>query len=86
MEDHYFTNITGITSRLIKEVGIPVDVKTDGCETPLMVAADNGKQESMKVLLQCGANPSLKDDKGCTAMDWAKQRNQLAIVAMMEDQ
>ena len=77
---------TGTILQLIKEVGISVDVEDNFGTTPLMFAVRDGPHENVKVLLQCGADPSLKDDRGHTAMDHAKQENQLAIVAIIQDQ
>ncbi len=45
--------------------------------TPLMMAATEGHAEAVRLLLQFGADRTLKDDEGLTAKDVAiKSRNE----------
>lgn len=58
------------------ERGAPVDARqgTSGLGfTPLMEAAFNGQTELVELLLEYGADPSLRDDAGLTAGDYARQ-------------
>jgi ankyrin repeat protein len=53
------------------------DVNARGCYgwTPLHYAVHEGRQISIvlvQILLEAGANPLIKDDKGFTPADWAR--------------
>jgi ankyrin repeat protein len=53
--------------------------------TPLMVAARYNKVEIIKVLLENGARPSDKNDKGFTALKYAQLSNANEAVAVLKD-
>jgi ankyrin repeat protein len=54
--------------------GVPVDAKErDSLRTPLMVAAEGGNIEAVKVLLDAGANPKLQNAAGKTPKALAAQ-------------
>lgn len=59
---------------LIEEAECPPDPEGEAKRTPLMLAANWGASGSMNSLLNLGANPSLKDSRGRTAMDWARDK------------
>lgn len=44
-------------------------------ETPLMGVASSNSTDTMEVLLHHGADPSIKDKDGLTALDEARSRN-----------
>ena len=52
--------------------------------TALMWAAGFGKIEAVKALLAAGANPALKDNRGKTAADIARDQGHTATVATLE--
>jgi ankyrin repeat protein/predicted small lipoprotein YifL len=52
--------------------------------TPLMFAAAEGQTEIVKILLANGADRSLKDKDGDTALQFALQRNQKAVVDLLK--
>lgn len=58
---------------------------TLGLGTPLHKAAKLGKLDAMRYLLSQGADTSIQDWFGLTAMDWAKQAGQLDAVKILED-
>lgn len=58
---------------------------TSGLGTPLHKAAKLGKLDAMRYLLSQGADTSIQDWFGHTAMDWAKQAGQLDAVKILED-
>lgn len=41
---------------------------------------------SVKVLLEYGADREIKDNKGKTVMDWAKQSNRRAVVQLLDSE
>ncbi|POY75698.1 hypothetical protein BMF94_1321 [Rhodotorula taiwanensis] len=51
--------------------------------TPLHLATDRGQTEAVKVLLGAGADRSLKDDDGNTALDLARLAEHSDIVALL---
>lgn len=48
-----------------------IDTESPNKTTPLMMAARGGNNEAVKVLIEAGADVSLKNDQGLTAADFA---------------
>jgi len=61
--------------RLLLDAGAKVDVRDVRGMTPLMLAVgtDHGDPRIVKMLLEKGANPSLKSKAGESTIDWAKK-------------
>ena len=57
-----------------------IDAESPNGSTPLMMAASYGSAEAVKLLLQEGADVSVKNQRGLTAIDFAQQagRNDMA--------
>ncbi|MFC5401419.1 ankyrin repeat domain-containing protein [Cohnella soli] len=53
-------------------------------ETPLMIAAYNGRYECAEILIEAGADPSTKDNHGNTALSFAKQYGHERIVELLQ--
>ena len=53
--------------------------------TPLMCATCYGRNEIVEYLLSKGADKTLKDYKGLTALDFAKKTNKKSIIKILED-
>ncbi|KAL8530376.1 hypothetical protein ACS0TY_007422 [Phlomoides rotata] len=53
---------------LVEEVGVDIDVKTDRGVTPLIIAAMGGKVDIAKYLISRGADITMTDYNGCTAL------------------
>lgn len=49
------------------EAGVKADVTGKYARTPLMLAAQHGRVDTVKALLAAGANPQLRDESGLTA-------------------
>lgn len=60
-----------------------IDAASPNGTTPLMMAARYGSFESTKLLLEAGADPSLKNELGMTAIDFAKTGNQADVVELI---
>ncbi|XP_077984760.1 mitochondrial disaggregase-like [Glandiceps talaboti] len=73
-------------NRLIKD-GIDVDQRHELGWTPLMVAAMNGNECAVRVLLDAGANPDLGDEfTNIFDMSRRKQINSLHVLVTREDE
>jgi ankyrin repeat protein len=57
---------------LIKK-GANINAKNRRRETALIYAVRNDSKESVKILLEKGANPNIKTDYGKTAMDMSSE-------------
>ena len=71
-----------LIARLLLERGAPVNARqgTGGLGfTPLMEAALNGQTEMVDLLLEHGADRTMRDDKGHTAGDYARQNGHAAL-------
>jgi ankyrin repeat protein len=74
---------TEVVERLL-QAGAPVDQTPVDALTPLMWAAGQGHAETVKLLLTKGANKLLKDERGLTAMDMAKEAKHAPVVDLLE--
>lgn len=81
----FYVNLSGNGSdvfRYLVSQGIDVNYRTEWLGTPLMRVADTWlsteeKREYLKILLDAGADPHLKDKSGHTAIDYCLERNDL---------
>lgn len=60
-----------------------VDAASPNATTPLMMAARYGTSEAVKALLDAGADPTLKNALGLTAIDFATQAYRNDAVALL---
>ena len=54
-----------------------IDAESPNGTTPLMMAASYGNAAAVKVLLEAGADPGLKNSLGLSALDFARKANRL---------
>jgi uncharacterized protein len=69
-------------ARALLARGAPVDARQgspDTAFTPLMEAGFNGQAEMVELLLSHGADPALRDERGLTAADHARQNGHAAV-------
>lgn len=59
--------------RLLLEHHAYIDAESPNKTTPLMMAARYGTPEVVKLLLEEGADPTLKNEQGLTALDFAQR-------------
>lgn len=79
---HYAASHAGDNSaalvRLLLEHHAYIDAESPNKTTPLMMAAQYGSAGVVKLLLEEGADPLLKNERGMTAIDFARQANRQA--------
>ena len=61
----------GAFEKLLREYPKSAQAKGSGGSTPLMYAALYGDARSIRLLLDAGANPNIRNDAGATALLWA---------------
>ena len=66
--------------------GFPVDVRTPQGYTALILAAYHGHQDTVQKLIQLGANPCARDNRGSTALMGATFKGELSIAKLLLDQ
>lgn len=74
---------SAVAERLL-EAGAPIDHAPVDALTPLMWAAGQGHAQTVKLLLAKGANKLLKDERGLTALDMAKDAKHPDIAALLQ--
>ncbi len=72
------------TVKLLLDKGAPIDARSPNGSTPLMMAAQYGAESSVDLLLQRGADPRIRNDRGLSAVDFAKLAKREALVARLE--
>ncbi len=66
--------------QLLVRKGAPVDDPSPNDTTPLMLAAQYSSEEVVAQLLKYGANPLVKNQRGWTAVDFARQASRDYLV------
>lgn len=61
-----------------------IDAESPNGSTPLMMAAMYGNAECVKILLDAGADPTLKNQLGLSASDFARQASRLDSLSLIE--
>lgn len=81
----YGVNLDG--ARLLASRGVNINAKSTYGFTPLMIAAGSEHQNEAMVrwLLANGADLSLRDDEGRTALDWALAQGETPIARLLRD-
>lgn len=70
--------------RILLEHSAYIDAESPNGSTPLMMAAMYGNAECVKILLDDGADPTLKNQLGLTASDFARQVSRLDSLSLIE--
>ena len=73
----------GVTAWLVSQ-GAELDARSSNGSTPLMMAAGYGSPDSVEALLEAGANASLVNDKGLSAIDFARKSGRPELVKRIQ--
>lgn len=76
---------SGILKMLLDAGAKPIYTCHADGETPLMIAAYNGRYDCVEVLLEAGADPYVKDKHGNTALSFAKDCGHEEIVKLLQE-
>lgn len=66
-------NCTLITDSLINNYHLSIDASNNNGQTPLMMSVKNNAIDTARLLLDCGADKSIKDNNGKTVYDLAAE-------------
>jgi ankyrin repeat protein len=69
--------------RLLLDNHAYIDASSPNASTPLMMAAMYGTASAAKLLLESGADPTIKNDQGLTALDFAQRANRADAFAII---
>jgi len=70
--------------QLLLEHSAYIDAQSPNQSTPLMMAAMYGNTRTLSVLLEAGADASVKNQKGMTALDFAREADRQGAVALIQ--
>ncbi|CAN5737249.1 ankyrin repeat domain-containing protein [soil metagenome] len=69
--------------RLLLDNYAYIDAESPNKTTPLMMAASYGTPEAVKLLLEAGADPSLKNVQGLNAIDFAQRASRTDVAQLI---
>lgn len=82
---HYAAAVGDVTIiSLLLDKSAYIDTESPNKTTPLMMAARGGNNEAVKVLIEAGADVSLKNDQGMTAADFALHYDHRDTAALIQ--
>lgn len=60
--------------------GLDINVRDGALMTPLMWAAFHGRSEHVRVLIEKGADPGIRDMDGMAAIHWSIQKHDTRVL------
>lgn len=70
--------------RLLLERGAAIDAESPNGSTPLMMAAQYGSEDSVRLLLERGADPGKRNERRLRAVDFARLAGRDALARQLE--
>ena len=74
-----------VVEELIQNWKVDINIHDKFHSTPINLAAEYNHSSVVDYLLQKGANPSIKDEEGKDAMDWAKEKANQEIINLLQN-
>jgi ankyrin repeat protein len=71
--------------QLLVKAGADINAQSDGGGTPLIEAVIGQPKELLQLLLDLGAKPGVKEKKGKTALDFAREFKQADAISLLEN-
>ena len=68
---------------LLLDLGLAVNTQNGDGFTPLHVAAMWGREESVRLLLERGADPAISDDEDMTPLDYSENEGECSIIVLL---
>ncbi|MCJ1383613.1 hypothetical protein MMC17_006727 [Xylographa soralifera] len=70
--------------RYLLDEGVSTEIAGGRCSaTPINIAAFRGHADVVKLLLEHGADPLAIDDRGCSAVDWARNHKRHIVLEVL---
>lgn len=73
------------TVRRLASDGVEVNAQSPNGTTPLIAAVKNGHSETAFELIELGADLSIADADGVTAVEWARKKGQVMLLKGLEE-
>ena len=73
------------TVRRLADDGVEVNGQSPNGTTALIAAVKNGHAATALELIELGADPSIEDEEGYTAVEWAEKKGQEAFIKGLKD-
>jgi hypothetical protein len=77
-------NDFSLTEHLLKDLSLPVNIRSKNNQTPLSLASAKGNLKILKLLLEYGADLEVKDDSGMTPALCAAHNGQVLVWLMLK--
>lgn len=74
------------TVKVLLDAQVSVNAQNTEGSTALIDASRSGETDTLTLLLRVGADPSIKDKQGKTALDWAIQQHNQAAINLLQQQ
>lgn len=81
---HLAADAPAAVVRSLIKAGAELDKRNSGGVTPLMLAAGNGRQDIVDILLRAGARLNLKDYQSNSVVDWARRSDNPGLVKKLD--
>lgn len=84
---HYLSraNDVQLVARVLEDAAILIDAANSGGNTPLMWAVLGDSEDVARYLIEAGADQTIKDHEGKTALDYAREISNETLIALLSE-